>query len=202
LACGPDRRSFSWSIGSGALKASEMNSAVEVVQLAERVGVALGEARERRARPVEVLVDHDAGAVAERRTLLHQRFDVGKSVAMQLEIADQRRMAKPHEEIGVQVEPVTGKRRLLGRGAAADARVALEHDDLEAGAREVRGKRQPVVSRADDDAVVFRHLLPPPASVCFADFVILRCPREARASKDALPSRRPSRAALRAASSG
>jgi hypothetical protein len=64
--------------------------AVEVVQVAERVGVAFGEARERRAGPVEVLVDDDAGAVAERRALLHQRLDVGEPVAVQLEIADER----------------------------------------------------------------------------------------------------------------
>jgi hypothetical protein len=38
-----------------------------------------------------------------------------------------------------------------------ECRVALEHGDVEPGARQVGGEREPVVSRADDDAVVGLH---------------------------------------------
>ena len=61
-----------------------------MVQLTERLGVALGEARERSAGLVQVFVDYHAGAVAERRALLHRRLDIGEAEAMQLQVAEQR----------------------------------------------------------------------------------------------------------------
>ncbi len=131
---------------------------VGVVELAEGPGVARGEPRQRRAGPLHVLVDHHAGAVAERRTLLHRRLDVGEAEAVQLEVADERRMPEAHEEVGMQVEAIAGQGGLRGRGAAADRRISLQHGDLEAGARQVGGKREPVVPRTDHDAVVDLHV--------------------------------------------
>jgi hypothetical protein len=88
---------------------------------------------------------------------LHERLDIGEAVAIELQVAQQRRMAEPHEEIGVQVEAVAGQHRFLRGAAAADLRVAFEHRDVQAGARQIGGKRQPVVAGADDDPVVRPH---------------------------------------------
>ena len=52
---------------------------IEEMQVAECLGVARGETRERGAGPFEVLVDDDAGAVAECRALLDRRLDGGEA---------------------------------------------------------------------------------------------------------------------------
>ena len=132
---------------------------IEAMQLAERLGVPSREAGQRPAGFLEILVEDDAGAVAECRSLLNERLDEGEAEPMQLEVADQRRMAQPHEEVGMQVEAISRQGRLVGRAAAADARVAFDHADLEAGPRQIGRKREPVVTGSDDDAVVTVHLL-------------------------------------------
>ena len=73
-------------------------------QRAERLGILLGEAGERRAGLVEILVDDNAGAVAEDRGLLHGRFDIGKPEAIEFEILEQGTKPHPHIEIRMQIE--------------------------------------------------------------------------------------------------
>ena len=104
--------------------------AVQVVERPEGLGVALGEAGERGAAPLQVLVEDHAGAVAERRRLLHQRLDIGEAEAIELQVAQQRRMAKPHEEIGVQIEAIAGQGGLLRSCSRRRSGVALEHRDF------------------------------------------------------------------------
>src|SRR5262245_64642953 len=70
-------------------------------------------------------------------------------------------MAHAHVETGMQIEPEAGKDVRLGGAAAADAVVALEHGHAQAGARKVSGKRQAIVTGADDNSVELGHLQPP-----------------------------------------
>ena len=134
--------------------------AVGVPQIAEGRGVLLGKARQRLAGLVEVLVHGDAGAVAEHRGLLHERLDVGETVARQIEVLEQRAMPDAHVEIGVQIELVARCDALLGAAAAADAIVRLDHGDLHAGAREISGGRQTVVTGTDHHSVIDCHVCP------------------------------------------
>ena len=79
---------------------------------------------------------------------------------MQLEIIQQRAEPQPHEEIGMQIELESGEDALFRAGAAADPAVALEHGDAQAGAREIGGHRQAVVTGSDNDSVEIRHGAP------------------------------------------
>ena len=135
--------------------------AVEMMERPKRLGIPLRETAERCAGGFQVLVDDHAGAVAERGRLLHRRLDIGKSEAIELQVAQQRRMAKPHEEIGMQIEAIAGERGLGRRAAAADPGVSLDHRDLEASARQIGRQRQSVVPGPDDDTVVGLHALLP-----------------------------------------
>ena len=58
------------------------------------------------------------------------------------------------ENIGAGRELEAGD-RLLGDGRAADLVVALEDADIEPGAGQVAGGHKPVMTRTDDDRVVF-----------------------------------------------
>jgi len=118
-------------------------------KVAEGCGILLGKAGERGAGPLKILVDDDGRTVAEHGGLLHRRLDVGKSIAIKFKILDQRAMAHPHVKVGVQVESEARKHGRFGGAAAADARVAFEHDDFQAGAREVGRERQTVVTSAN-----------------------------------------------------
>src|SRR5215470_13171815 len=116
LACAPDKRSLSWSIGSGALNAIEVNThlhGIEEMQLTERLGVARRESREGSAGLVEVLVDDDAGTVAERRALLDWRLDIREAETVEFQVVDQRRMAESHKKVGVQVKAIACQSRLF-----------------------------------------------------------------------------------------
>ena len=134
--------------------------AVELMQLAEGLRVAPGEARQGAAGGVDILVDHDAGAVAKRRRLLHRRLDIGVAEPIELEVVHQGRVAEAHEEIGMEVEAIAGQRRLFGAGAAAELAVALDHADAQAGTRQIGCEREAVVACADDQAIVTRHARP------------------------------------------
>lgn len=102
-------------------------------------------------------MDGDGRTIAEDRRLLHGRFDIGKAVTIKLEVLDQRTMAHPHVEIGMQIEPEAGKNVGIGAAAAADAAVALEHGDTQTGTRQVSGERQAIMTRADDNSVELSH---------------------------------------------
>ena len=123
------------------------------MQVAVGLGVVAREAGERGARPLHVLVDDDAGAVAERRPLLDGRLDVGKAEAPQLQVTQERRVLEPDVEVRVQVEAKARDDRLVGRAAAADPRVAFEDERPLPGPHHVRGQREAVVAAADHDAV-------------------------------------------------
>src|ERR1043166_7664805 len=69
-------------------------------------------------------------------------------------------MAHAHVEIGMQVEPESGKDVRVGAAAAANAVVALEHDDTQAGSCEVSRKCQTVVTCPNDNSVKLGHLAP------------------------------------------
>jgi hypothetical protein len=105
-------------------------------------------------------VFHIKTSWAKGNALLHRRLDIGKAVAIKLEILDQRAMAHAHVEIGVQIEPEAGKPVAVGAAAAADDGAALEHRDFHSGTREVSSKRQPVVTGADDNTIETRHAAP------------------------------------------
>ena len=134
--------------------------AIGMPERPEGLGVLLRKAGERRAGLVEILVDDDAGAVAEDRRLLHRRLDIREAETMKLEIIQQRAEPHPHEEIGVQIELEPGENALFGARAAADPAVALEHGDTQTGAGKIGGERQAVVTGSDNDAVEIRHGAP------------------------------------------
>ena len=95
--------------------------------------------------------DGDAAAV---------RHDL-QAVARQLQIAEDLGPQQAAHVGAVRVDPA-----LLDLAAdrrAADPRVALEHQHLEAGAREIGGIGQAVVAGADDDGIVALHRFAPPA---------------------------------------
>ena len=123
------------------------------MQVLEGVGVVTREAGQRRARSLDVLVDHDARPVAERRALLDGRLDVGEAGSPQLEVAQERRALEPDVEIRMEVEAKARHHGLLGRAAAADPRAALEHERPQPGPHHVARERQTVVAGTDDDAV-------------------------------------------------
>ena len=57
---------------------------------------------------------------------------------------------------------MTGQPLAVGAAAAAEARIALEHRDLQPGARQISGQRQAVVAGADDHPVETCHAVPRP----------------------------------------
>ena len=63
---------------------------------------------------------------------------------------------------------------LFGHRRAAQDVASLEHDDTRAGAREVRGAGQAVMSAADDDGVVLPGPSPPVTAVTLASRKALR----------------------------
>ena len=78
-------------------------------------------------------------------------------VLRELEVAEQLRPQQAADVGAVRVDPALLD--LAADRGAADIRVALEHQDLETGPREVGGVRQAVVARADHDRIVVRHHL-------------------------------------------
>src|SRR5262249_3699750 len=100
----------------------------------------------------------DAGAIAKNGGLLYGRLNVRKAMPVELEILDQRAMAHSHIEIGMQIEPETGKNVGVGAAAASDTVVAFEHRDAQPGLCQVSRKRQAIVTCADDDSVELRHV--------------------------------------------
>src|SRR5215467_123470 len=99
---------------------------IEEMQLTERLSVARREPREGSAGLVEVLVDDDAGTVAERRALLDWRLDIREAETVEFQVVDQRRMAEPHEKVGVQVKAIARQSRLLRRAAATYVGVSFD----------------------------------------------------------------------------
>ncbi len=134
--------------------------AVGLPEHTEGLGILSGKARQRRTSLVNIFVDDDPRAVAEYGRLLHRRLDIGKAVAIKLEILDQRAMAHAHIEIGVQIEPEARQLVSVGAAAAADNGIALEHRDLHAGMRQISSERQTVVAGADDNSIETRHAIP------------------------------------------
>src|SRR5262245_2029425 len=135
------------------------------MQFTERLGVARRESRERSAGLVEVLVDDDAGTVAERRALLDWRLDIGKSETVKFQVADQRRMAEAHKEVGVQIEAIARQNRLFRGATTTDVGVSFDHRDFQTGPCQIGRQRESVVSGSDDDTIEFSHsLLPTTAS--------------------------------------
>src|SRR5262245_36074980 len=80
---------------------------------------------------------------------------------VEFQVADQRRMAQPHEEVGVQVEAIARQSRLLRRATATGARVSFGDRDFQTGPRQIGRKRESVVAGSDDDTIeLFHSLLP------------------------------------------
>src|SRR6516225_1507187 len=138
---------------------------IKEMQLTEGLGVARRESRERSAGLVEVLVDDDTGAVAERRALLDWRLDIREAETVEFQVADQGRMAQPHEEIGVQVEAIARQSRLFRRATATDAGVSFDDRDFQTGPSQIGRKRESVMPGSDDHTIeLFHSLLPATAS--------------------------------------
>src|SRR6187401_899977 len=72
----------------------------------------------------------------------------------QFQLADDLR-AQKRDDIRADGELESGKDFFRDRRAADDV-TAFEYEDLASGPREVRGRRQPVVARTNNDGVVFR----------------------------------------------
>src|SRR5207247_3462640 len=89
----------------------------------------------------------------------------GKAETIEFQVADQRRMAQSHKEVGVQVEAIARQSRLLRGATATDVGVSFDDRDFQAGACQISRKRESVVSGSNDDTIEFFHsLLPTPAS--------------------------------------
>src|SRR5262245_28661979 len=99
---------------------------IEEMQLTERLGVARREPREGSAGLVEVLVDDDAGTVAERRALLDWRLDIREAETVEFQVVDQRRMAESHKKVGVQVKAIACQSRLFRSAAATYVGVSFD----------------------------------------------------------------------------
>src|SRR5262249_47570343 len=114
---------------------------IEKMKLSERLGVARRESRKRSAGLVEVLVEDDAGAVAERCALLDRRLDIGEAETVKLQVADQRRKAQSHEEVRVQVKAIARQRRLFRGATASDVGVSFDDRNFQTGPCQIRRKR-------------------------------------------------------------
>src|SRR5215831_15405856 len=73
-------------------------------------------------------------------------------------------MAQSHEKVGVQVEAIARQCSFFGGAAAANVGVSFDDRDFQACPRQVGRKREPVVSRSNNDSIESRHSLLPGSS--------------------------------------
>ena len=99
----------------------------------------------------DVVRENDALPPVDRPEHVGRRQDL-KAVPLEVEIGDDFRMQQAHQ-VAEGRGPEAGRER-FGDGRATDDRAALEHQRLLAGAGEIGGAGQPVVSGSDDDGVV------------------------------------------------
>ena len=103
------------------------------------------------AREVVIVPAGEVVAVLERRDRARQRQDL-QAMLGQFEITDDLR---PQQADDIrELREAIAREDFLGHRRAADDFAPLEHDNLLAGAREVRSGNQAVMARADDDRVV------------------------------------------------
>ena len=131
-----------------------------LVELAERLGVLLGEAGDGGAGLVEVCVDGKGGAVGEDAAHLDRRAHVAQAVLRELQVVVDGADADQGVVVAVDVVEEAGPRELLRAEAAAFLAPLLEDGDVPAGLGEVGAEGHPVVTRADDYRVVggVRHI--------------------------------------------
>jgi hypothetical protein len=84
---------------------------------------------------------------------------LGEAETVKFQVADQRRMAGSHEEVGVQVEAIARQSRLFRGATATDVGVSFDDRDFQTGSCQIGRKRQSVVSGSDDNAIEFLHSL-------------------------------------------
>ena len=103
------------------------------------------------ARQVVIVPAREVIAVVERRDRARQRQDL-QAVPRQLQVADDLGPQQAHHvrEFGEAV----ARKDFFRDGGAADDFAPLQHADLLAGAREVRGRDHAVVAGADDEGIV------------------------------------------------
>jgi hypothetical protein len=89
----------------------------------------------------------------ERRERTVERQDL-EAVLRQRELPDDLG-AEQRDDVRGHAEPKAGE-HFLGHRRPAEKVAPFEHDDLEAGTREVRRRHQPVVPATDDHGVVRR----------------------------------------------
>ena len=128
--------------------------AVDVRELAERLGVRLREARDARGRALDAPAADDRFPVGEDVGELVLREDVAGTVALELEVAVDRAHVDDPVKVRVEVVPEAGRGHLLGGTAAARDRAGLEHEHPLPRLGEVAGAGEAVVPAADDDDVV------------------------------------------------
>jgi hypothetical protein len=86
-------------------------------------------------------VDDNAGTVAECRALLDWRLDIGKAETVEFQVVDQRRVAKSHEKVGVQVKAIARQSRLFCSAAATNVGVSFDDRYFQTGSCQISRKR-------------------------------------------------------------
>ena len=124
----------------------------EPVEVRVAPGVGSGPGAQALGRPCRVAPQADRTAVGSRGEGPDVGADERQAVALEVEIADDRR-AQPPDRVGERRHPRPG--RELGRAdGAADRLASLEHDGPQPGLAEIGRGDEPVVPAADDDRVV------------------------------------------------
>ena len=150
---------------AGDLAEEARQRADEAVERRVRVGVGSRTGTEPLRGPGDVAPQHDRVAVQARCEGPHLRPDQRQPVALQVEVADDRR-PQPPDRVG-QRRHAGARRQLGGRRGPADGRSSLQDDRSQPGLAEVGRRHQAVVSAPDDDRVVAvrlaraRHARPP-----------------------------------------
>jgi hypothetical protein len=123
------------------------------VPFAERLRVALRQTGDVADRLLQIAAEHQRSAVAMRLAELIARRDVGDAL-VEAEIPEPRRLADVEMVDGMQVVIEAGLRHFFSGKSAAIGESALHQQDVEPLLGQVGAEDQPVMARADDDAVV------------------------------------------------
>jgi hypothetical protein len=105
---------------------------------------------------VEIAPYRETRAILERRVEQRVQIDVVETVLMQLQLFRDGRQPDQDVRTAAQVEAVA-RHDLLRRHRAAHAALLLEHAHALTRLRQVRGRDEAVVTRADDDRVEVAH---------------------------------------------
>ena len=146
--------------------------------LAKGLGIALRELRDLGRRLFAVAIQLERAAILEHRHHRHVREDVVEPIArLELELVVLQQRIALDEDVahGMLVVAEARQRELARDHAAAEPGVALEHQYLLAGRRQIGGRHQAVVARPHGNDIRGRH-----ACVHFRSCLLRRFPRAYR----------------------